>query len=103
MEKELKTIHKWDKLYNTITITLDKSLKCKSDISMPLNYIYDECFDNRYIIRCMGASRGCIDVDSNNVIQSIRIYHDEYKTYRIYHENIDDILKQFIGYKLVIE
>ncbi|VYU45792.1 hypothetical protein [Clostridium paraputrificum] len=103
MREKLKTVHRRDKLFNRITLTLDDNLKYKNNMPMPLNYIYNTPLNNRYIIRCIGASRGCIDVDDNNVITDVRIYHDKYRTDRIYKENVDELLKQFIGYELVIE
>ena len=103
MREKLKTVHRRDKLFNRITLTLDDNLKYKNNMPMPLNYIYNTPLNNRYIIRYIGASRGCIDIDDNNVITDVRIYHDKYRTDRIYNENVDELLKRFIGYELVIE
>lgn len=97
------TIIKDDKIYNRLTATLDKNLTFKREVELPLNYIYNEKFTNSYAIRCLGATRGCVTVDKSNVITSVRIYHDNYRTDTIYCKEIDKILEQFVGCKLIIE
>lgn len=97
------TIIKDDKIYNKLTATLDKNLTFKREVELPLTYIYNEKFTNSYAIRCLGATRGCVTVDSSNVITSVRIYRDKYRTDTIYCKDIDKLLAEFVGCKLIVE
>lgn len=56
------------------------------------NYIYDEPFNNRWLIRVPGATRGNILVE-DGIVKSIEIYEDSF----CYKREVLDHINQFIG------
>lgn len=102
MKKEkILSINNNNKLTNVITLELDKHLIFESNLSLK-NYIYNEKFKDSYAIRYPGATRGHIKVDENNIITEIKIYHDKYRTDKIYKDTIDKALEKFIGFEFVV-
>lgn len=99
-DKTIYSIHKDFKSYNAITFELDDQLLANDN--MLLNYVYNERRNNRYLIRYPGATRGYIQVDDDNVIINIKIYHDEYKTDSIYKSTVENSMKKFIGCKFIM-
>lgn len=82
---------------NEITDFLDKYLLddfCEyRDIYS--NYIYDTSFNNRWLIRVPGATRGNILVE-DGIIKSIEIYEDSF----CYKREVLDHIDKFIGCKI---
>lgn len=85
------------KFVNEMTVKLDKLVLEKSRIRIFYTYIYGKKINNCYVIRYPGASRGCIEVDDNDVITGIKIYD----TNGIYSELAKETLEEYIGYTLI--
>lgn len=85
---------------NDLTREMDSFLK--SNNKHFENYIYDK-FQNKWIIRYPGATRGYIEVDENDIIVDIVLYHDSMETDKIYLPEIRECFSKYIGMKLVIE
>lgn len=63
-------------------------------------YIYDK-FLNRWSIRFLGATRGHIEVDENEIILKIKLYNDECHTDKIYTTEVRSCFSKYIGMKLI--
>lgn len=101
-DKVIHSIKDTYKIYNIITLELDNQLKINVGGCPFKNYIYNDRYQNKYAIRYPGATRGHIEVDDNNIIVKIKIYHDEYHTDNIYKSTVENAMKKFIGYKFEI-
>lgn len=82
------------RIRNKITLELDKMVKDSKSISGFYNYIHDEAIDGKWIIRYLGASRGYVETNSENVITKIVIYDG---VTNIYSKGIDKAISKFIG------
>lgn len=97
--KELITVkYSYHEMINQLTITIDSYIK--KPIKGFYTYIYDTPYNNdTWLIRYPGSTIGNIKVDENNIIKSIRIYHDVV----IYSDDVREQLDSFIGRKMIIK
>ena len=82
------------RIRNKMTLELDKMVKDSKSISGFYNYIHDEAIDGKWIIRYLGASRGYVETNSDNVITKIVIYDS---VTNIYNKGVDKAISKFIG------
>lgn len=97
--KELITVKSgYREMINYLTIIIDSYIK--KPIKGFYTYIYDTPYNNdTWLIRYPGRTIGNIKVDENNIIKSIRIYHDV----DIYSDDVREQLDSFIGHKMIIK
>lgn len=63
-----------------------------------VTYIYNnKPKDSHFILRYLGATRGVIKVDENNIIRNIKIFNDV----NCYDNNIDQVIEKYKGYKII--
>lgn len=86
-------------IYNDLTRDLDRYITIEYGLE---NYLYQ--YNNElYSIRCTGATRGHVRVDSSNIITEIKIYRDKYKTHEIYNDGVEKEFDKYIGMKLALK
>lgn len=86
-------------LVNDLTREMDTYLKYESEGYLTNNYIYDR-YKDKWSIRCIGATRGYIQVDENNIIQKIELYKD---SDLIYNFGIRECFKKYMGMQIGIK
>ena len=86
-------------IHNDLTRDLDRYIAIEYGLE---NYLYQ--YNNElYSIRCIGATRGHVRVDSSNTITEIKIYRDKYKTHEIYNDGVEKEFDKYIGMKLTLK
>lgn len=102
------TIDEHTEIFNEITRELDKYILytnlpyCHGTYIM--KWVYDN--DHTWCIRFPGATRGCITVNDDMIIEDIKLYDDtafDLKGVACYKKEAKDALVKFIGTKLIIE
>jgi|GEM_PF-6003548 len=86
-------------LVNDLTREMDTYLTYESEGYLTNNYIYDK-YKNKWSIRCIGATRGHIQVNENNIIQEIELYRDSDS---IYKSEIRECFEKYIGMQIEIK
>lgn len=86
-------------LVNDLTKEMDTYLTYESEEYLTNNYIYDK-YKDKWSIRCIGATRGHIQVDENNIIQKIELYKDSDSIYNL---GIRECFEKYIGMQVEIK
>jgi len=107
---ELITIKKYencDELINELTREMDGYLLPNHTEHLKPSggtYLCSGNCKNNYAIRYLGATRGYIEVDDENIIQDIVLYDTAYKNcVKCYFENVKDIIKKYTGAKFLMK
>lgn len=107
--KELITkVDEYIHLTNDLTREMDSYLipklkEIKEQKGFGATYFYDTPFENKWLFRYPGATRGNVEVDNNMIIKKITLYNDGYHTDGIYEPKVRECFEKYIGMKLVIE
>lgn len=93
-----------DRIVCCLTVAMDKCLKNKIVVAPKEfeTYIFDDFkTSNKLAIRVPGMTIGCLELNKDKTIKSVKLAKDIYNTsLNPYNENVNEVMNKFIGIKV---